>query len=653
MGLAMALAVSQSYEFDGFRIDVARRQLRNRAGEIVELPARAFDTLLYLVEHRGEDLSKNRLIKAVWPHAVVEENNLNQAISALRRALGDTRAEPRYVMTVPGRGYRFIATVRTEPIEQTSSPSPAEVPAARQRRLTSRMGWLLGSAGLALALALGALLVWTNDWVNGGAGPALNSVAVLPFKPVVQQQNDPALELGMADTLIAQISTLHGVTVRPLSAVRRYASPEHDPIQAGVELRVAAVLDGTIQKRDQRIRVTSRLLRVSDGRSLWTGQFDEPVGDIFGIQDSISARVMEALARALGTELPRTALRRPTESLEAFHIYAAGLYNLNPRNYDGMAKAVQDFEAALRADADYVRAWSALANALVVQGVFGMRPPQAVFPRAKDAALKAIELDPRSAEAHHALGHVLTQYERRYIEADEHYRTSINLNGNDATAYMRMGINHAHLGQLEDALAEMSHARDLEPTTMVFSTNLGMLEYYARDYDEAIVELRRVIELQPDSDHAHRILGRALLQQGDIAGALEHFNSRSYPSPGSFGDLGRAYAAARRLPEARAEIEKLDQLGRQGFGVSYDVATIYALLNELGPACDALRRALEDYSQMLGYLRVDPAIDGLRGEPCYADVFRRLYPWERASSQVIGVRISPAASILFRSVPLI
>jgi tetratricopeptide (TPR) repeat protein len=188
---------------------------------------------------------------------------------------------------------------------------------------------------------------------------------------------------------------------------------------------------------------------------------------------------------------------------------------------------------------------------------------------------------------------------------------------------------------------------------MVFSTNLGMLEYYARDYDEAIVELRRVIELQPDSDHAHRILGRALLQQGDIAGALEHFNSRSYPSPGSFGDLGRAYAAARRLPEARAEIEKLDQLGRQGFGVSYDVATIYALLNELGPACDALRRALEDYSQMLGYLRVDPAIDGLRGEPCYADVFRRLYPWERASSQVIGVRISPAASILFRSIPLI
>jgi DNA-binding winged helix-turn-helix (wHTH) protein/TolB-like protein/Tfp pilus assembly protein PilF len=625
MSLVMGQAASQSYEFDGFRIDVTRRRLLNRAGEVVELPARAFDTLLYLVEHRGEDLSKDRLMKAVWPHAVVEENNLNQAISALRRAFGDTLAEPRYLMTVRGRGYRFIAAITTESLEQTSTAASPEAAAAPQRRLTSRRAWLLGLA--AVALALSALVLWKAP-VRGGAGPALNSIAVLPFEPLVQEQNDPALQLGMADTLIAQISTLPGVTVSPLSAVRRYAAAERDPLQAGVELRVAAVLVGTIQTRDQRIRVTSRLLRVSDGRSLWTGQFDEAIGDIFGVQDSISARVMETLARALGAEPPTTALPRPTESLEAFHLYAAGLYNLNPRNQAGVTKAIQDFEAALRADPEYVRAWSALANTLVVQGVFGMQPPRAVYPRAREAALKAMELDPRSAEAHHALGHVLMQYERSYLEADEHYRTSVELNGNDANAYMRLAINHAHLGRLEDALAEMRHARDLEPTTLVFSTNVGMLHYYARNYEEAIVELRRVIELQPDSDHAHRILGRVLLQQGDIAGALEQFSSRTYATPGSFGDLGRAYAAARRVTQAHAEIDKLHQLGSQGFGVSYDVATIYAALNETGPACDALTRALDDYSQMLGYLQVDPAIDPLRGEPCYADVYRRLYPWE-------------------------
>jgi tetratricopeptide (TPR) repeat protein len=291
-----------------------------------------------------------------------------------------------------------------------------------------------------------------------------------------------------------------------------------------------------------------------------------------------------------------------------------------------VSKAIHDFEAALRADPHYVRAWSALANALVVQGVFGMRPPQSVFPRAKAAALKAMELDPQSAEAHHALGHVLTQYERRFIEADEHYRTSIRLNGNDATAYMRMAINHAHLGRLQDAVAEMRHARYLEPTTIIFSANVGMMQYYARAYDEAIAELRRVIELQPDFDHAHRLLGRALLQKGDVAGALEQFSSRAQPTPGSFGDLGRAYAAARRLPEARAEIDRLHELGSRGFGVSYDVATIYASLDEIGSACDALRKALDDHSQMLGYLQVDPAIDRLRSEQCYADVYSRLHP---------------------------
>ena len=288
----------------------------------------------------------------------------------------------------------------------------------------------------------------------------LSSIAVLPFKPVVEHQNDPALELGMPDTLIAQISTLPGVTVSPLSSVRRYATLEHDPIQARLELRVAAVLEGTIQKQDQGIRVTSRLLRVSDGRSLWTGQFDEPIGDIFAVQDSISARVMETLARAVGAQPDRRALPRPTQSLEAFQLYAAGLYNLNPRDNDGLSKAVQNFEAALREDPGYVRAWSALASALVVQGVFGARPPQAVFPRAKQAALKAMELDARSAEAHQALGHVLMQYERSYNEADAHYRQAAELNGNDAATYMRMAINHAHLGRLESAIAEMRHARE-------------------------------------------------------------------------------------------------------------------------------------------------------------------------------------------------
>ncbi len=226
------------------------------------------------------------------------------------------------------------------------------------------------------------------------------------------------------------------------------------------------------------------------------------------------------------------------EPLEAFQLYAAGLYNLNPRDNDGLSKAVQNFEAALREDPGYVRAWSALASALVVQGVFGARPPQAVFPRAKQAALKAMELDARSAEAHQALGHVLMQYERSYNEADAHYRQAAELNGNDAATYMRMAINHAHLGRLESRHRRDASRAESSSRRRSYSARIWpCFRYYARAYDEAIMELQRVIELQPDSDHAHSLLGRALLQKGDIARALEHFSSRSHASPGSFGDL--------------------------------------------------------------------------------------------------------------------
>lgn len=577
------------YEFEGFALDAVRRQLRDRQGQLLDVPARAFDTLLYLIEQRSGLVPKDRLMQAIWPRAVVEENNLSQAISALRRVLGDERTEPRFLVTVPGRGYRFIAPVTeiTDPTAAARTAAPTQPPAPN---------------------------------ISG----RLDSVAVLPFKSLLPGQVNPALELGMADTLIGELSALAHVRVSPLGTVRRFATLDQDPIKAGAELGVAAVLEGSIQTQAERLRVTARLLRVQDGQSLWAGRFDETVSDVFAIQDSIAARVIAALRPAL-SDRPAASSARQTRSLSAYQFYIAGLFNQLRRDANGLPDAVRSYEAAIQADPQYVRAWAGLSATLAVQAVFGMQPPMAVFPRAKEAALHALSLDANSPEALGAFGHVLAQFENQFVEANRYYLRARERDANNAHLQLWIAINEAHQGRIDRALIEIQRAIDIEPKTLAFSAVLGMLHYYGRAFDEAIVRLQHLVVIEPQFDQARTFLGKAWLQKGDTQRALEQFNARIDATPGSFGDLGCAFAHAGRIPEARAQIARLRKLGEAGYGVEYDLASIHAALDEIPEAGRCLERALDDHSQLIGFVRVDPALDKLRHEPAYASVIARLY----------------------------
>jgi len=586
----MWCAMAVRYEFEGFALDAVRRQLRDPQGRLLDVPARAFDTLLYLIEQRGELVSKERLLQAIWPKTVVEENNLSQAISAVRRVLGDERTEPRFLVTVPGRGYRFIAPVT--PIAESGGSRP-----------TSTLPGQLSS-----------------PQVSG----RLDSVAVLPFKSLLPGQANPALELGMADTLIGELSTLPHLRVSPLGTVRRYATLDQDPLKAGAELGVAAVLEGSLQTQAERLRVSARLLRVRDGQSLWSGRFDETVSDVFTIQDSIAARVSDALRPAL-SDRPAAPSARQTRNLSAYQFYIAGLFNQLRRDSDGLPDAVRSYEAAIQADPRYVRAWAGLSGALAVQAVFGTQPPKAVFPRAKEAALHALALDENSPEALGAFGHVLAQYEGQFAEAQRYYLRARQRDGNNAQLQLWIAINEAHQGRIDRGIAEIQRAIEIEPKTLAFSAILGMLHYYRRAFDEAITHLQHLIDIEPQFDQARTFLGKAWLQKGDAHRALEHFNARVHATPGGFGDLGCAYAQAGRVPEARAQIARLRKLGEDGFGVEYDLASIHAALDEIPEASRCLERALEDHSQLIGFVRVDPALDKLRNAPAYARVLARLY----------------------------
>jgi DNA-binding winged helix-turn-helix (wHTH) protein/TolB-like protein/cytochrome c-type biogenesis protein CcmH/NrfG len=594
------------YEFNGFRLDALKRQLCNSQGEAQDLPARAFDALLFLLQHRGEDVSKDQLMKAVWPSTVVEENNLNQAIFAVRRALGDTASDPHFIMTLPGRGYRFIAEL-TAPTPETAGPRVS---------LRARVG-IISAVGL---VAIAVAVLW---WLGSAGSGSTGSVAVLPFKALLPDQSDPALELGMTDTLISRISTLPGVTVSSLNSVRRFSAVDLDALAAGRQLGVEAVLESSIVTQGERIRVTSRLLRVRDGKGLWSGKFDEPISGILEVQDAIAERVMTALAPRLSAADTRRS-PRPTDNTEAYQLYVGAYYNQTRRDQDGLPAAVEKYEAALLLDPGYVDAWGGLSRALISQGTFGTRPPMSVFPRAKEAALRAVELDPESAGAQAALAHVLVQYDQKYAQAAPHYARAMQLDPQSAEILLLSSINQMQLGHVTESLAQARHAVELEPAGLLFATNLGMLLYIAHSYDEAEATLQRIVELQPQFDHAQNLLGQTLLARGDIAGALAHFAARSNPTPGSYINPGRAYALAGRKQEARAEIDKLKGLAARGFGVSYALATIHAALGEKRLACEALEQALMDRST--GFLSRDPSIDPLRGEPCFAAVSRKLYP---------------------------
>jgi DNA-binding winged helix-turn-helix (wHTH) protein/TolB-like protein len=594
-----------------------------RAGQVTRLQDQSLQVLQELLARPGELVTREQLIARLWPKGVVDyETGLNTVVRKLRLALGDDADQPRYIETIPRRGYRFIGAVEpaacSAPSSTPSTGEPAGGPAPSPgQRLPHKVGLLLGAVLLVLlALVLTGRAPWRQQ------RPVAESMAVLPFRPLLPEAANPALELGMADTLITHLSRVPDLRVSSLSAIRPYGSGDHDPLAAGRALGVDAVLEGSLQVESQRLRVSARLLRVADGRALWSDSFDEPMSNLFQLQDAVARKVVAALAVELSSEQAQRLERHATRSMAAYQHYVSGLYLWQRR----LPEATQQFETALREDPGYAQAWAGLAGALAAQGVYGYAPPDDVFPRARQAALQAVALDPELARARAALAHVMVQYDRRYRDGEREYLAALQLDPADATTWMRLALVRAMQGRLDEALVDMKHARDLEPLTLSFATNVGLLLYLKRDYARAGAELRRVLELDPGYDSARALLGRVLLAEGDADAAIREFSRQRTPVPGGEGDLGRAYARAGNGVLAHAEIDRLNRRRAEGYGVAYDLAGIHGALGETALACEALQRAVEDHSQLVGFLANDPAMDPLRGLECLDAVQARVSP---------------------------
>ena len=643
----MSKETKRSYEFGPFRIDTVNRLLL-RDGEPVPLKAKAVETLLVLVESNGQVLEKDDLMKALWPDSFVEEANLTQNIYMLRKALGVNS----YIETVPRRGYRFTAQVRqwdytasdlvlreqtrtsliieeedeiSTDLETAITNVPAPLAETTSRIRFTRQGLIAGLVLVALAAA--ATYVWRQNRSAQGSITSIKSIAVLPFKTLRVESGDEYLGLAMADALITKLSRLGQVIVRPTSAVRKYADLDQAADRLGQELGVDAVLEGTIQHSENGVRVTVRLVRIADGRTMWADQFDEPVTSVFRLQDSISARATDVLALKLSGEEEKLLARNYTSDAEAYQLYLKGRYFWNKRTEADLRRAIESFQQAIAHDSDYALAYTGLADAYLQLPGYSGTASMEVYPRAKAAAAKAIELDNSLAEAHNSIAGVLSYFEWDWPAAEEEYRRALALDPNYAAAHHRLGVQLAAMGRFDEALYELKRAQELDPLSLITNAILAATYYEARRYDEAISQLQKTVELDGNFTVAHLGLGRTYeAQRLDDQAFVEYLKWRtlSGDSAEMLDETQRAYAAGGLKGFHSQRLKTLLREAEQRHVRPTEIAAIYARLGEKKQAIQWLERAVSEHEGEVVWLKVLPEYDSLRTEARFTRLLERV-----------------------------
>jgi DNA-binding winged helix-turn-helix (wHTH) protein/TolB-like protein/Tfp pilus assembly protein PilF len=603
------------FEFTGFRLEPQRRTLSRMDGAPVALTDKAFDVLVYLVEHAGQLVTKEDLLRVLWPTTVVEESSLYAAVSALRRAVKDESGAQRLIATVAGRGYQFVADVR---VVMAPSP-PVAAPATTPSRSVKWRLPLAAATVLALAAGISVAVIALRDAPEARPQRSGLSLAVLPFRPLTSDDRNESLELGMTETLIAGLNT-GDLSVSPLSSVRRYAGIEQDGLAAGRALRVQAVLEGHIQRADNQLRVSARLLNVSDGRQLWAQSYDEPFTDIFTVQDAIAEKVRAALTVELAGEAS-PALQRYTGDAEAYQQYANGRYHMLRL---ALHEALAHYEQAVARDPEFALAYVGIADVRSVLAVFGAVAPHDTFPQAQQAVQKALKIAPELGDAYATLGHIKVQYEHDWSGAERAYRRAIELNPNNAFAHQCLGLYLALSGRFDDGIVQMRRAQALEPAQPGYSALIGMVQIYQRRYDQAIEQLQSTLEMDPHFPTTNTYLAMAYLRRGEYDKAMHHLGRTKALAPGSAAYRGQILALSGRRAEALQELERLLALSKQRYVPAYDIATIYAALGETDETFDWLARAFEERSQLIGWLPWDAVFDGIRTDARYAPFVKRL-----------------------------
>ena len=598
------------FTFGPFVLDRDRRLLE-RDGVPVSITPKAFDLLVVLVERGGAAVSKDELMSRLWPDTVVEEGSLTFQISTLRKVLGTEGA--RFIATLPGRGYQFVAPLQR--VEAEEPPGASQPP--------RRAMWLPAAALESLVLTA---FIETSVYLGRAppaAAPGIRTLAVLPFKPIVAAQRDEALELGIADTLITRLSHIPGVIVRPIAAVRQYSELDDDPLVAARRLDVDAVLDGSIQRDRTRIRVTVRLLRTSDGKPLWAAQLDDTRRDLFAVQDFVADKIARAIVPALSPAAQAQLAERLTANPEAYELYLKGRYWMT----SDPQRAAGFLNQAIARDPQFAAAYASLAESWLFRGRFRNSSPREQFENARAAALKAVELDPELAEAHAALGQVYGDHDWDWDRADAEYRRALELNPSSDFAHGQYAYLLLFRGDVAGAVEHIDRAAEIDPVSPLWSLQRGFILSAARRHDEAIATLEEALHAAPGAVGLLLHLGMAYTNAGQPEKGVQTFDRALQHSPGDWQILAlKAWAAARagRREEALQILADLDRHITSQSAPSHNLALAWTALGDHDKAFAWLERAYKDRLFLLRIVTVHPGFDPLRNDPRYADLVERM-----------------------------
>ena len=490
---------------------------------------------------------------------------------------------------------------------------------------------------VAIAAAISVTLFFLGRYTAGNKGVAsapnelpMKSIAVLPFANLSRDPDNAYFAAGIQDEIITRLSKITDLNVISCTSTQRFKSSPDDIPAIAAQLGVANILEGSVQRTADAVRVNVQLIRGATDTHLWADTFDRQLTDIFGVESEIAKTIAETLRAKLSGSEQNAITARPTENTDAYQLYLRGRFFWNKRTGQNLNKAADYFNQAIAADPNYTLAYVGLADSYVLMPFYGAGTPKDCYPKAKAAAEKALQLDDTLAEAHTSRAQIFCYYDLDFVRAAREYQRAIELNPNYPTAHQWYGSSAlTALGRFDEAIAEVKRAIALDPLSLVINADLGNSYYRARRYDEAIKQLRKTVDLDPGFYYAHWNLGSALAANGDLAGAIEEYEkARSLnDDPSMLGLLGNAYAAGGKKAEAIKIHDELEAISKQRYVSDYS----FAIVNlGLGHRDEALRRLQSSYQDRAGdslrFIRVDPLLDPLRLDPRFEALAEKIIP---------------------------
>jgi TolB-like protein/DNA-binding winged helix-turn-helix (wHTH) protein len=640
----MSLLIQHFYRFTEFTVDTDQRVLL-REGKPVPLTPKVFDTLLILLKGNGRIVEKEELMNGLWPETFVEEANLTFNIKQLRKSLGDDARRPRYIETVARRGYRFIASVATDeqarstghwdaarpvrPIQSKTTEAQGSLEANDFLRRSLR-GWpafLL--IAIVLIVALGAWLLQSRSAAPPKLAGGRLMLAILPFKNITGDTARDYFSDGLTEEMIARLGDLDlphlGVIAR--TSVMHYKNSEERLDLIGRELGVQYVLEGSVRRESDKVRITAQLIKMADQTHVWARQYDRELSHLLSLQGEIAQEVADEIRLTLG-EHSRNESKSPTSSsttnYEAYDLYLRGQYLWNKRTPESLREAIKYFQQATSKDPNYARAYAGLANTYALMSGYTVEPQTEWMLRARGAALRALEIDESLPEGHTALALIVQNYDWDWQTAEKEYRRAIELNSNYATAHHWYAEHLALLGRFDEALRESEIARGLDPLSLIIATDNGAILYFSRQYDRAIDQLQTVLDMDPNFHKAH-LVEHAYVQKGMFKEALDDLKKwRTDDTPWILAEPAYVYGRSGQQALAKRALEKLEELDRRRQMDPAPILWAYLGMGNKEQSFAWLEKAYSQHSNALATLKVEPAYDPLRSDPRFEDLLRRV-----------------------------